>query len=106
MIPTADQITKNESFISTLSLSNMIEYDEYILIMDEDGIISGLHQERKLSLLVSCNKIKSYLLMKTNFIFWFINHINDSQRKKFMEFIITNRDRLLHKQNRANCLSV
>lgn len=89
----------NEILIDVMSLSGLIEYDEYVAFMCEEecAIKMGQLKERNLSLSLGFAKMKSYLLMKTNFREWFINVIDHHQRQRFIEFIQRNKENLLVK---------
>lgn len=94
----------NEILVDVMSLSGLIEYDEYVSLMCDEECISKMHQlkDRKVSLSLGFAQMKSYLLMKTNFREWFINNINEAQRQRFIEFIQNNKRLLLFKSIHSN----
>jgi hypothetical protein len=92
--------TPNEigaKMLLTMSLSSLIEYNEYITFIGSPDCTSrmDLLKERGMSLGLSTSHMKDYLKMKHDFKEWFVTCLSDTERERFISFITDNIDKLM-----------
>jgi hypothetical protein len=91
-----DSATISKEVYNALQASYGLDYNDYMQIMcDQPKELSAL-QEKGLSFNWGTCELEEFLLMKRDFIKWFLWTISDVQRESYFKYIHENKSRLLN----------